>query len=64
MNKSLYKITVKSELNNKEKTLTVMMFAHSYEIAESELYIKLAKGGFNMNKFQVIEVENLPYIDC
>lgn len=64
MNKLLYKLTVKSELNGNEKILTMHMLTETYEIAEWTAYIKLSKGGFNIKKFQVLEVENLPYINC
>lgn len=64
MKKSLYKLTVQSELNNNLKTMEVILLAESYIIAETELYNKLSKGGFNMGVFKVLEVENLPYIEC
>lgn len=63
MKKALYKIKVQGELNNNLKEMEVHILAENYDIAESTLWIKMEKGGFNMKQFKVLEVENIAYME-
>lgn len=63
MKKALYKIKVQGELNNNLKEMEVHILTENYDIAESTLWIKMEKGGFNMKQFKVLEVENIAYME-